>query len=43
MQAIYGLGLNFPLLPVSAKTNDGIINFNMALERVLAAGDQYTV
>jgi len=43
MQAIYGLGLNFPLLPVSAKTNDGIINFNTALERVLAAGDQYTV
>jgi hypothetical protein len=43
MQAIYGLGLDFPLLPVSAKTNDGIINFNAALERVLAAGDQYTV
>ena len=42
MRAIYNLGLNFPLLPVSAKTNDGMVNFNTALERVLAAGDKYT-
>ncbi len=42
MRAIYKLGLNFPLLPVSAKTNDGMVNFNTALERVLAAGDKYT-
>ena len=42
MQAIYKLGLRFLLTPVSAKTNEGIINFNTALERVLASGDKYT-
>jgi len=42
MQAIYKLGLRFPLIPVSASTNDGIINFNTALERILAEGDKYT-
>jgi len=42
MQAIYKLGLIFPLTPVSAKTNEGMINFNMALERVLSQGDKYT-
>jgi hypothetical protein len=42
MQAIYKLGLKFPLIPVSAKTDEGIINFNTALERVLAQGDKYT-
>jgi hypothetical protein len=42
MHAIYKLGLKFPLLPVSAKTNDGMVNFNTALERVLALGDKYT-
>jgi GTPase SAR1 family protein len=42
MRAIYKLGLKFPLLPVSAKTDDGMVNFNTALERILAAGDQYT-
>ena len=42
MQAIYKLGLRFLLLPISAKTNDGMINFNTALERVLAAGEKYT-
>ena len=42
MQAIYKLGLRFLLIPVSAKTNEGIINFNTALERVLASGDKYT-
>ncbi len=41
-QAIYKLGLKFPLLPVSAKTNEGMINVNVALERMLAAGDKYT-
>jgi hypothetical protein len=41
-QAIYKLGLKFPLLPVSAKTNEGMTNVNAALERMLAAGDKYT-
>jgi GTPase SAR1 family protein len=42
MQAIYQLGLRFLLIPVSAKTNEGMINFNMALERILTGGDKYT-
>lgn len=42
MQTIYKLGLSFPLTPVSAKTNEGIINFNMALERMLSQGEKYT-
>ena len=42
MQTIYKLGLSFPLTPVSAITNEGIINFNMALERMLSQGEKYT-
>ncbi|MCW4008189.1 MAG: ATP/GTP-binding protein [Candidatus Bathyarchaeota archaeon] len=42
MRAITQLGLKFMLMPVSAKTNDGFINFNMALERILVGGDKYT-
>ncbi|MGB9714488.1 MAG: ATP/GTP-binding protein [Candidatus Bathyarchaeales archaeon] len=42
MRAVYQLGLRFLLVPVSAKTNDGMINFNMALERILASGEKYT-
>lgn len=42
MRAIYQLGLRFLLIPVSAKTNEGIINFNTALERILAGGEKYT-
>jgi GTPase SAR1 family protein len=42
MRAIYELGLRFLLIPVSAKTNEGMINFNMALERILAGGEKYT-
>lgn len=42
MRAIYQLGLRFLLIPVSAKTNEGMINLNMALERILAAGNKYT-
>ncbi|MEM3577095.1 MAG: ATP/GTP-binding protein [Candidatus Bathyarchaeia archaeon] len=42
MRAIHQLGLKFLLIPISAKTNDGMINFNMALERILAGGDKYT-
>jgi len=40
--AIRKLGLKFLLIPVSAKTNDGMINFNMALERILNEGEKYT-
>ena len=42
MRAIYQLGLRFLLIPVSAKTNDGMINFNTALERILTGGEKYT-
>ncbi|MEM3730197.1 MAG: ATP/GTP-binding protein [Candidatus Bathyarchaeia archaeon] len=42
MLAIHKLGLKFLLIPVSAKTNEGMINFNMALERILVGGDKYT-
>jgi GTPase SAR1 family protein len=41
-RAIRQLGLKFPLIPISAKTNDGMINFNTAIERVLAGGEKYT-
>jgi len=42
IKAIYRLGLKFLLFPVSAKTNDGMINFNTSLERILAGGEKYT-
>jgi hypothetical protein len=42
MRAIYRLGLRFLLIPVSAKTNDGMINLNTVLERVFAGGDKFT-
>ena len=43
MHAIYRLGLRFFLIPVSAKTNDGLINLNMALERIATEGEKFTV
>jgi len=43
MRAIYRLGLRFLLIPVSAKTYEGMVNVNAAIERVLAAGDRYTI
>ncbi|MGQ9565393.1 MAG: ATP/GTP-binding protein [Candidatus Bathyarchaeales archaeon] len=42
MRAIYQLGLRFLLIPVSAKTNEGMLNLNAALERIFASGDKYT-
>jgi len=42
INALYQLGLKFLLIPLSAKTNEGMINFNMALERILAGGEKYT-
>ncbi len=42
MHAIYRLGLDFLLIPVSAKTNEGMINLNAALERILTGGEKFT-
>lgn len=42
MNVIYRLGLSFVLIPVSAKTNDGISNLNAALERIFSRGEKYT-
>jgi GTPase SAR1 family protein len=42
MHAINQLGLKFLLLPVSARTNQGLTNFNVTLERILTAGEKYT-
>jgi hypothetical protein len=42
MQAISQLGIKFMLIPVSAKTNQGLTNFNAALERILTGGEKYT-
>jgi GTPase SAR1 family protein len=43
MQTIYRLGLNFSSIPISAKTNEGMINLNGALERVFTSGEKYTL
>ena len=42
MRAIRQLGLKFMLMPVSAKTNEGLNNVNTTLERILAGGEKYT-
>jgi GTPase SAR1 family protein len=42
MNAIRQIGLKFMLMPVSAKTNKGLINFNTTLERILTGGEKYT-
>jgi len=39
---MFKIGLRFLLIPVSAKTNEGFINLNAALERILAGGDKFT-
>ena len=43
MQAINRLGLEFQLIPVSGKTNQGMIKINSALERILAGGEKFTM
>jgi GTPase SAR1 family protein len=43
MHAIYGLGLEFELIPVSGKTNEGLLELNSALERILAGGERFTL
>jgi GTPase SAR1 family protein len=42
IRAISQLGLKFMLMPVSAKTNDGLNNVNTILERILTGGEKYT-
>jgi len=42
MHAINQLGIKSLLIPVSAKTNQGLTNFNTILERILTGGDKYT-
>lgn len=42
MRAITQLGLKFMLIPVSAKTNQGMNNFNTVIERILTGGEKYT-
>src|SRR4030042_643585 len=42
MHAINQLGIRFLLMPVSAKTNQGLTNFNTILERILTGGEKYT-
>jgi GTPase SAR1 family protein len=42
IHAVYRLGLKFLLIPVSAKTNEGFINLNATLERILASGEKFT-
>jgi len=43
LQAIYRLGLQFQLIPVSGKTNEGLINLSSALERILTGGEKFTL
>jgi GTPase SAR1 family protein len=43
MHAIHGLGLQFELLPVSGKTNEGMLDFTSALERILVQGEKFTL
>ena len=43
MQAIYRLGIEFSLIPVSSKTNDGLINLTSMLERILVGGERFTM
>ena len=43
VQVIHRLGLDFQLLPVSARTNEGIIELNAALERILVGGEKFTM
>ena len=42
IRAISQLGLKFMLMPVSAKTNEGLNNVNTILERILTGGEKYT-
>jgi hypothetical protein len=41
-EVIHDLDLSFPLIPVSAKTNEGLIELNATLERVFTGGEKIT-
>lgn len=41
-EVIHQLDLSFPLIPVSAKTNEGVIDLNAMLERVFTGGEKFT-
>ena len=41
-QAIQLLDLNFPLIPVSSKTNEGLTELNAMLERIFKGGEKIT-
>ncbi len=41
-KTIHELGLSFPLISVSAKTNEGFIELNAALERIFTGGEKIT-
>ncbi|MCW4021352.1 MAG: ATP/GTP-binding protein [Candidatus Bathyarchaeota archaeon] len=41
-EVIHQLDLSFPLIPVSAKTNEGLIGLNAMLERVFTGGEKFT-
>jgi GTPase SAR1 family protein len=43
VHVIQQLGLDFQLVPVSARTNQGIIELNSALERILVGGEKFTM
>jgi GTPase SAR1 family protein len=42
IHAIYELGLNFFLIPISAKNNDGLIDLKAVLERIFTGGEKIT-
>ncbi|MCX8151173.1 MAG: ATP/GTP-binding protein [Candidatus Bathyarchaeota archaeon] len=42
LKVIAKLGIQFPLTPVSSKTNEGLIATNSILERILMQGEKYT-
>jgi len=42
VRAIGNIGLKFPLIPISAKTNEGMTNINLVMERIFAQGEKYT-
>ena len=42
MRAITQLGYKFLLMPVSSKTNEGMVNVNTILERIFTGGEKYT-
>jgi len=42
MEALHQLELNFAMIPVSSKTNEGLIELNASLERIFKGGEKIT-